>query len=93
MEPILDQGIRLVGLYSVNRVCRGFIHDGLYKKWKEKVLLEYDNNVKLAKCEVCEHKKDNKPKSIAEKQEQEIRVTGQFNLVFPRILRNMMREN
>ena len=91
MEPILDQGIRLVGLYSVNRVCRGFIHDGLYKKWKEKVLLEYDTNVKLAERKDSETKK--KPKSIAEKQEQEIRVTGQFNLVFPRILRNMMREN
>lgn len=34
MEPILEQGIRFVGLYAPNRLCRGVVQDGLYMKWK-----------------------------------------------------------
>jgi hypothetical protein len=33
MEPIFDEGIRFVSLYSHNRICNGVILDGLYMKW------------------------------------------------------------
>jgi len=34
MEPICDEGVRFVGLFAHNRICRGAIQDGLYMKWK-----------------------------------------------------------
>ena len=96
LTTVLEEGNRFAGLYSQNRLCRGLMHDGHYMKWKPQILLQYDSDIVIKEePEAGELNKD-KADTVVEVQEilensNEIKVTGSFNKVFPKILQTMIQ--
>ena len=74
MKVVLDQGSRFVGLHAYNRLCRGLIQDGLYIRWKPKILHLFDSNIVLGNDLDDDDKYNTDPPQSTKSQNQKERI-------------------